>query len=270
MITFPGSKINLGLRVIEKLPNGYHSLESIFIPTSFSDILEVIPTEEETTFNNSGISIPGNKEDNLIYKAWELLSTLYPLPFFNAYLHKVIPLGTGLGGGSADGSAMLNLLNQSFSLGISQKELISLSAKLGADCPFFIENKAAYVEGIGEVLSPVSIDLKNIHLLIICPGIHVSTSEAFHNITPYKRDDKLNEIVASYPIEKWKDHIFNDFEEYAFGRHPELKEIKSTLYDMGAQYASMSGTGSAVYGFFSSEVKLDGRLKVYGFHWEKK
>lgn len=269
MIEFPGSKINLGLNVIQKLENGYHSIESIFIPTSFSDILEIIPAEKESAFNYSGISIPGNEEDNLIYKAWKLLSKSYPLPSFIAYLHKVIPLGAGLGGGSADGSAMLKLLNHHFNLNIPSTELSAIAAKLGADCPFFIDRNTAYVEGIGELLTPISIDLSKLHLLIICPGIHINTGEAFRNISPKIREIKLTEIVANYPIEEWKNHIFNDFEEYAFKKHSELSKIKSALYDMGALYASMSGTGSAIYGFFKSEVELGENLNKYVSYWEK-
>jgi 4-diphosphocytidyl-2-C-methyl-D-erythritol kinase len=270
MIDFPGTKINLGLRVIKKLDNGYHHLESIFIPTTFSDVVEIIPSREKSAFHFSGISIPGNLEGNLLFKALHLLSKDYSIPNIQIYLHKRIPMGAGLGGGSADASSMLKLLNSTFKLAISINKLESYSEKLGADCPFFIENKTSYVEGIGDSLSPITIDLNGFYLLIVCPEIHIKTSEAFREIKPHSRVRSLPEIIANYPIEEWKDHIYNDFEERAFESYPELRDIKSTLYEMGAIYASMSGTGSAIYGFFKREVEMDKSLESYIYHWEKK
>lgn len=268
MIDFPGSKINLGLRVTQRLDNGYHTLESIFIPTSFSDVLEIIPNDDRTEFVYSGIEIPGDQNDNLIYKAWKLMAKDFDIPPFKANLLKAIPLGAGLGGGSADGSSMLKLLNSTFDLGVSDATLKTYAKMLGADCPFFIDNEAAYVEGIGEKLSPVFINLHSYHLLIICPGIHINTAEAFRNVSPKPTENNLVETINTYPIAEWRNYIFNDFEDFAFHMHPELEQIKNHLYNKGALYASMSGTGSSIYGIFKEKVDLDEVLEKYTHHWQ--
>lgn len=268
MIEFPGSKINLGLRITQRLDNGYHTLESIFIPTTFSDVLEIIPTIDKTEFSYSGIEIPGEQSDNLIYKAWKLVAKDFDIPPFKAVLLKAIPLGAGLGGGSADGSAMLKLINSTFDLGISTSSLKTYAKMLGADCPFFIDNEAAYVEGIGEKLSPIFINLHSYHLLIICPGIHINTKEAFHNVTPKPAENNLVESINTYPIAEWRNYIFNDFEDFAFHMHPELEQIKMHLYDKGAQYASMSGTGSSIYGIFKERIELDDEFKKLTTFWQ--
>lgn len=268
MIAFPGSKINLGLRITHRLDNGYHSIESIFIPTSFSDILEIIPSIDKTEFYYHGIEIPGDKDDNLIYKAWKLLAKDYEIPPFKSNLLKAIPLGAGLGGGSADGSSMLKLLNQVFHLGISKKSLETYAKILGADCPFFIKNEPSYVEGIGEKLSAVSLHLKGYYLLIVCPGIHVNTREVFQSIEPRPTEDNLINIVNTFPISDWKEHVFNDFEDFAFHMHPELESLKMMLYEKGALYASMSGTGSSIYGIFEEEIELEESLKRHTHHWQ--
>lgn len=268
MIDFPGTKINLGLRITQRLSNGYHAIESIFIPTKFSDVLELIPSSDKTTFHYHGIEIPGDKSDNLIQRAYRLLAKDYSIPAFDVHLLKNIPMGAGLGGGSADGSAMLKLLNKVFELQISNNALKTYAKLLGADCPFFIDNKAAYVEGIGEKLSSLHINLHGYHLLILCPGIHINTREAFENIIPKASENNLIDIINTYPIKDWQEHVFNDFEDFAFHMNPELETIKSTLYEKGALYASMSGTGSSIYGIFESEIPLDEGLKDYVHHWE--
>lgn len=268
MIDFPGSKINLGLRITQRLDNGYHTLESIFIPTTFSDVLEIIPTIDKTEFSFEGIEIPGELNDNLIYKAWKLLAKDFDIPPFKAILLKTIPLGAGLGGGSADASSMLKLINNTFELGISNRSLKTYAKMLGADCPFFVDNEASYVEGIGVKLSPIFVNLHSYHLLIICPGIHINTKEAFQNVTPKPSINNLVETINTYPISEWRKHIFNDFEEYAFHMHPEIEQIKMHLYSKGALYASMSGTGSSVYGIFKGKIDLDEPLKKYTHHWQ--
>jgi 4-diphosphocytidyl-2-C-methyl-D-erythritol kinase len=269
MIDFPGTKINLGLRITHVLDNGYHALESIFIPTSFSDVLEVIPAAESTSFFYHGIKIPGDPKNNLIYKAWKLLSKDYSIPPIEVHLLKTIPMGAGLGGGSADGSAMLKILNEMFQLGINVKELQTYAKMLGADCPFFIENSPAYVEGIGDKLSAVHLNLSAYHLLILCPGIHINTREAFENIETKIPEDHLINIINTYPIGEWRSHVFNDFEDFAFHMHPELEDIKEALYNCGALYASMSGSGSSIYGIFDKKIELDESLKSFVHHWHR-
>lgn len=271
MIDFPGSKINLGLRVTQRLDNGYHTIESIFIPSDFSDVLEIIKLDEKESsrFYFKGLSIPGDPKDNLIYKAYKLLSRDFEIPPFEAHLLKIIPTGTGLGGGSADASSMLILFNRLFELEISTRDLEIYAKMLGADCPFFIKKLCAYVEGIGDKISPFELDLSSYHLLILCPDLHISTKEAFQNIIPTHPDQHLKDIILNYPIEKWKDYVFNDFEDYAFHTHPELEDIKAGIYDMGALYASMSGSGSAIYGIFSSQIDLAPSLSEYVHFWQK-
>lgn len=269
MIAFPGTKINLGLRITQRLANGYHAIESIFIPTQFSDVLEVIPASEKSTFHLHGIEIPGDHHDNLVVKAWKLLAKDYDIPPFEAHLMKVVPMGAGLGGGSADGSAMLKVLNELFELGISVKGLKTYAKILGADCPFFIENKASYVEGIGEKLAPIHLNLSQYHLLLICPGIHINTREAFENIVPKASENNLIDIINTYPIKDWKEYVKNDFEDFAFHMHPELEDIKEELYASGALYASMSGTGSSIYGIFEEKVNLDAEMSGYTHFWQR-
>ncbi len=271
MIDFPGSKINLGLRVIQRLSNGYHLIESIFIPTTFSDVLELIKADssEKSRFYFNGLEIPGDPKDNLIYKAYDLLSKDFKLPSFEAHLLKVIPTGTGLGGGSADASSMLKLLNNVFELSISTKELESLAKMLGADCPFFIKKESAYVEGIGDKITPLELDLSSYYLLIICPDLHINTRDAFQNIAPKTVNNHLKDVIQSYPIEEWKSYVFNDFEDYAFHIHPLLEDIKDEIYEMGALYASMSGSGSAIYGIFEKKIELDPSIKDLTHYWQK-
>lgn len=257
MIDFPGSKVNLGLRITQKLDNGYHSLESVFLPIQFSDVLEIIPTSDsETQFNYSGFEISGDSKNNLIYRAWQILNEDFSIPPSKIYLHKVVPMGAGIGGGSADGSSMLKLINEHFKLGITQNKLELYAKELGADCPFFIRNKSAYVEGIGEIMSPISLNLSGYHFFLVAPGIHINTGEAFKNCQPKQHETSLKEIIEKNSISSWKDLVKNDFEDYAFKSFPELRKIKEQMYKAGALYASMSGTGSSIYGFFEKENDL--------------
>ena len=270
MIAFPGCKINLGLNITQKLSNGYHALESIFVPVPLSDVLEIVenPNSAKSQFNYSGLTIPGNPTNNLINKAFDLLSQHYRLNPIQVQLHKIVPMGAGLGGGSADASAMLLMLNDLFELNIRQNELLDHAKSLGADCPFFIINKPALVTGVGENIDPLDPDLGGKKVLIVYPEIHINTSEAFQNIKPEVPAESLRSIIQDYPIEEWKDHIKNDFEDYVFISHPQIAEIKKQMYEMGAIYASLSGSGSAVYGIFNETTERNRDIfKNYFTYW---
>ena len=248
MIRFSNCKINIGLYVVQKRTDGYHNLATIFVPLPLYDVIEVIPSKQ-VVLHIHHQKIPGDKKDNTILKAYHLLAHKYHLQPVQFDLLKNIPAGAGLGAGSANGAYTLQLLNDYFSLQISKKELGSLAASLGSDCPFFIENQPCYATQKGDDLAPIHIDFSNYTLVLVNPGIHIATPWAFSNITPkIPKYDLLNAIKE--PIHQWKNSIFNDFEEAVFTQYPSIKNIKETLYNLGAIYASLSGTGSTVYGFF--------------------
>ena len=253
MLTFPNAKINIGLNITEKRPDGYHNLETIFYPIELCDALEFIKEEEETKFNCSGLEIEGESNNNLIMKAYRLLKEEFDLPSINIHLHKTIPMGAGLGGGSADAAFMLKMLNKEFSLELSAQELEKRASKLGADCAFFIENKPTLAKGIGNIFEPTTINLAGYHIILIKPNVHVSTAEAYGGCKPQRWTTPLEEAIKR-PITEWKDCIFNDFEKTVFIAHPELAEIKEMLYRKGAIYAAMSGSGSTIYGIFDKEI----------------
>jgi len=254
MICFPNAKINLGLRVVSKRPDGYHNIETVFYPVPLCDALEIVLSEtNETTFSQTGILMDGNPEDNLVMKAFRLLEKDFDLPKMAIYLRKQIPFGAGLGGGSADAAFMLKLLNDFAGLHLSVEQLEKYAGQLGADCPFFIRNSPVFAEGIGNIFMPVDASLRGYHLVLVKPDIHVSTKEAYEGISPKQPTSRLTEIIR-LPIGEWKNHLINDFEEGIFARYPAVWEIKRTLYDMGAVYASMSGSGSSVFGIFDCPV----------------
>lgn len=248
MISFPNAKINIGLNVVSKREDGYHNLETIFYPVKLADALELVQSEK-TVFTASGIEIDGNPENNLVYKAYQLLQTDFQIPPVKLHLHKVIPFGAGLGGGSSDAAFVFKMLNDYFKLKLSSTRLKSYAAKIGADCPFFIENKPAFATGIGDQLQAIKLDLSEYEILIIKPNISVSTPEAYRNVIPSESKFNLKDIEY-LPIEKWKGAIENDFEKSVFKIYPEIGILKQNLYKMGAMYASMSGSGSAVFGIF--------------------
>ncbi len=248
MIVFPNAKINIGLNVISKREDGYHNIETIFYPVKLSDALEIVDSEK-TEFTLSGIEIGGPFEDNLIYKAYQLIKKDFNLPRFKIHLHKTIPFGAGLGGGSSDAAFTLKLLNEHFNLGLDSVQLEKYASLLGADCAFFINNKPAFASGIGDQLKPVEIDLSGYEILIVKPNVAVNTSVAYGNIKPAKPSFSLMEL-NKIPLSEWKNTVLNDFEKTVFQNYPEIQNLKETLYDMGALYASMSGSGSAVYGIF--------------------
>ncbi len=256
MVLFPNAKINLGLNVIRKRPDGYHDLETVFCPVNLKDALEVIPSAE-TAFHLSGLPVKGNTVDNLCLKAYQLLKKNFPdLPFVNIHLHKAIPMGAGLGGGSADGAFMLAMLDKQFQLHLTQQQLIDYALRLGSDCPFFIINKPCFAAGRGEILSLVELNLWSYKIVLINPGIHISTKEAFSNLIPLIPEKSIRQII-SQPIFAWKNELVNDFEMNVFKLFPEIKEIKNNLYDGGAIYASMTGSGSSVFGIFEANAQLN-------------
>ncbi|MBP6402664.1 MAG: 4-(cytidine 5'-diphospho)-2-C-methyl-D-erythritol kinase [Bacteroidia bacterium] len=258
MISFPNCKINLGLHVLGKRPDGFHDIETIFYPVPWNDILEIVPNEDlnaNTEFKSTGIRVFGPKEKNLCLKAYQLLSEKYTLPPVKMHLHKIIPIGAGLGGGSADAANTLLNLNKLFKLNIAEEEMEKFSSELGSDCAFFIRNKAMYATEKGNVLEPITLKLKNLFIVIVKPRVHISTVEAYAGISPQKKKISLKELVR-FPIEEWKNQIENDFEKTIFETHPGIRNIKTKLYKFGALYASMSGSGSAVYGLFKEEKNL--------------
>lgn len=250
MIAFPNAKINLGLYVTEKRADGFHNLETVFFPVAWHDILE-IALSEEVRFTSSGILIDGDPESNLVMKAYRLLCQEYDLPKIQIHLHKQIPFGAGLGGGSSDAANMITLLNKFFNLGIPETKMLGYAAALGSDCAFFLLNKPVYATGRGEIMNIIDISLNNYWLLLVKPPVEVSTAMAFRFIKPEKTAVPLPELVK-LPVESWKDKIENKFESSVFQQFPEIEKIRDTMYDLGAVYASMSGSGSCVYGIFNS------------------
>jgi 4-diphosphocytidyl-2-C-methyl-D-erythritol kinase len=253
MVVFPNCKINLGLVVKDRRADGYHELETIFYPAGWKDVLEIVRADELKLFR-SGLEV--NTKDNICLKAYLLLEKEFNLPPVHIHLHKAIPMGAGLGGGSADGAFTLKLLNDKFQLGLSHERLISFALELGSDCPFFIFNKPSVAKGRGEKLKEIDLSLERYHMLIVYPAIHVSTAEAFAGIELNKSSISLENIVAS-PIEQWKDMLQNDFEKPIFRKYSAIGELKEWFYKKGALYASMSGSGSAVYGFFSEAIATE-------------
>ena len=254
MIAFPNCKINLGLNIIRKREDGYHDLETVFLPIPFTDVLEILPSDK-IEFNNTGlqVDVPGN----LCIKAYDLLKQHFPeLPSVKMHLHKAIPLGAGLGGGSSDASFTLQLLNEKCKLNLKTEQLLDYALRLGSDCPFFIINKPCFATGRGEILQPIKIDITGHKLLIINPGIHIDTKWAFSKIIPNEPGVSIKEIIAQ-PIETWKDKLRNDFEPPVFAEYREISKLKTELYERGAVYASMSGSGSTVYGIFKKETRIE-------------
>jgi 4-diphosphocytidyl-2-C-methyl-D-erythritol kinase len=258
MICFPSCKINLGLRITQKRADGFHALETVFFPISIKDALEII-IEPDTnaapiTFTSSGLAINGDPSDNLCFKAYGLLKKDYPtIPNIKMHLHKTIPMGAGLGGGSSDGAFTLVALNQLFNLQLSEQALLNYALQLGSDCPFFIINTPAFATGRGEILKPINLNLDGYSIVIVNPGIAISTKLAFSLITPKIPDNNLAAVIQQ-PISTWKDVLINDFEQPIFNSFPELANIKETLYQKGAVYASMTGTGSTVFGIFPTSM----------------
>jgi 4-diphosphocytidyl-2-C-methyl-D-erythritol kinase len=272
MIVFPNAKINLGLAIVEKRSDGFHNIETVFYPIGLSDSLELILAKNQSganlRFTSSGIKIPGNSEENLCSKTYHLLSKDFELPKLQVHLHKTIPIGAGLGGGSSDAAYFLKALNELAELNLAFGELHHYARQLGSDCSFFVNNQPAFAQGKGDEMEPCKVSLSGMYLVLIKPPVHISTMQAYSEVKPEKPTHSVEEIVLQ-PISSWKNKLHNQFENSVFKHCPQVKEIKENLYEEGAVYASMSGSGSSVFGLFEHPVKLK---KTYSncFIWQEK
>lgn len=262
MINFPNAKINLGLNIVRKREDGYHDLETVFYPVPVKDILEIVPAQgDKTTLNVSGNAIDCPMEKNLVMKAYNAMKERYGIGNVDIYLHKAIPDGAGLGGGSADAAFTLKILNELFELKAEDDELAEIASKIGADCPFFIYNTPMKAEGIGNIFSDAEVSLKGYYLALIKPDVYVSTKVAYSNIVPAESEVEITEILKR-PLNEWKGALKNDFEKNIFKEFPLLKAIKDDLYEAGAEYACMSGSGSSIFGIFKSVNMADRKSVV--------
>lgn len=262
-IQFSNAKINLGLHITKRRSDGFHDLESIFLPVKCSDVIE-IRESKQTNFYSYGRPIPGDSKENLCIKAYELLQKDFDIPPVEIHLLKNLPIGAGMGGGSSNASFTLKALNELFGLEISNEKLRGYAGQLGSDCPFFIENKPIYAKGTGDIFTEIDLSLSGYHFLLVYPNLHVNTGRAFQQMIPYQPLVALKETIQ-IPIEHWKDNVVNDFERPIFKAHPELAQIKAKMYEKGAIYASMSGSGSTVFGIFAQPIS---DLGTFGKnHW---
>jgi 4-diphosphocytidyl-2-C-methyl-D-erythritol kinase len=257
MLLFPNAKINLGLAITEKRHDGYHNIETIFYPVNWCDALEVIEGGKhnfDLTF--SGLEVKGEITDNLLYKVYREVSKIRTLPYMRVHLHKVIPMGAGLGGGSSNAAFLINLLNEKFALGLSKAEKFSIASMIGSDCAFFLDNQPVFAYQKGDVFKDVKADLSSFFILLVYPGVHSNTAEAYRGLTPKKNDEDIIDIVENIPVNEWKNRLRNDFEISIFKKYPLVAETKDALYKAGASYACMSGSGSSVFGIFEKEPDI--------------
>ncbi|MDR1860388.1 MAG: 4-(cytidine 5'-diphospho)-2-C-methyl-D-erythritol kinase [Bacteroidales bacterium] len=258
MIAYPLTKINIGLYITGKRADGYHNIDTAFYPTPWCDALEIVPADE-FSFHSTGLAIEGAPEDNLVVRAYRLLSGRHSLPPIAIHLHKNVPTGAGLGGGSSDGATALRMLNSIFRLNLPQERIAEYALQLGSDCPFFIESKPALASGRGEILQKIPLALNGLHIAIVKPPIHSSTAEAYRHITPAQLRIPLIRLLR-FPISLWPGNIINQFEPYVFSMYPEVARIKQTLYDQGALFALMSGSGASVFGLFNRNIPAISQL----------
>lgn len=270
MITFPNAKINIGLNIVARRADGYHELETLFFPIGWKDALEFIENSSgDINFANSGLVIDTPAEQNIVVKAYRLLAADFNLPGIDIHLLKVIPFGAGLGGGSADAAFMLKLLNAHFSLSLSNEQLKQYALRLGADCSFFIDNTPSFATGIGEKLEPFSLSLTGVHLLLIKPPFNVGTREAYSKVVPRPPQYDLRSVLAE-DMDTWKERVVNDFESSVFPQFPAIGNLKDQLYAAGASFASMSGSGSSVFGLFREKPDVSWlRLPEGSFIWQE-
>ncbi len=265
MVVFPKAKINLGLRIIRKRPDGYHDIETLFYPVGLTDALEFVVSSEglkKDILTLTGINTGSDQEDNLVIKTIKKLREKFSFPILKIHLHKAIPAGAGLGGGSSDAAYLLKSINRCYRLNIDKKYLKAIALELGSDCPFFIDCIPAFASGRGEILTPIEPFPAGHYIILLNPGIKISTREAFQNCRPEEPQSSLLQLI-NRPVAEWKELIINDFEDYAFKKHPQIADIKKELYSCGALFSSMSGSGSSVYGIFSDKPKIDLRLKDF-------
>jgi len=267
MICFPNCKINIGLYITEKRSDAYHNIETVFYPVPLCDILEITESSKNE-FTLSGLKIPGSRESNLCLEAYNIVKKEYDLPPVKIHLHKAIPAGAGLGGGSSDAAFMIELLNDTFSLNMTNTQMHDIAGVLGSDCSFFIENKPVFASNKGDVFEGINLDLSKYHILLVKPDINISTPVAYSMVKPRKAPFSLKNIDVK-KINEWNNYIANDFEEPVFSKFPEIKMIKEKMLDLGAVYASMSGSGSAVYGIFESHVETANLFDGF-FMWQRK
>lgn len=266
MISFPNAKINLGLDIIEKRSDGYHNISSCFYPVPLCDVLE-LNLSNKFEFITSGLPIPGIKNENLVVKAYKLLKKDFNLPNISIHLHKNIPLEAGLGGGSSDGAFALKMLNEFFDIYLDDIVLEDYAGLLGSDCPFFIYNSPTLVEGRGDQVNEIGVDLKGYFIGIVKPDLSISTREAYRSIQPGQPEHEIQSIINSMPVTEWKNFLKNDFEKSILEKHPVLSEFKARLYENGAIYASLTGSGSAMYGLFEIKPDLEGDFSKNYFNW---
>lgn len=256
MLVFPNCKINLGLNITAKRPDGFHDIETVFYPINWCDALEIIETQPESepfTFSKTGLPIIGKIEDNLIFKAWQLISENKQMPPIKVHLHKNLPMGAGLGGGSSDAAFFINLIDQKFNFNLSFYQKANIASKLGSDCSFFLKNQPVLAKGKGNEFFPVKINLSKYYILLVYPNIHSDTKNAYDSIVPKVAKKDLRSIIENTPVHDWKNYLTNDFEETVFIKYPQIKDLKDLFYANGATYACMSGSGSSVFGIYEKE-----------------
>jgi 4-diphosphocytidyl-2-C-methyl-D-erythritol kinase len=261
MVSFPNAKINIGLNIIQKRSDGFHDIESCFLPVSCCDVLELLPASN-TNFKTTGITIPGDSTNNLCLKAFELLKADFDIPNYAIHLHKAVPIGAGMGGGSADGAFVLKMINELAALQLTTSQLEIYARKMGSDCAFFIDNKPKYCFGKGDEFEEIDLNISGKYIVLVNPNIHISTAEAYAGVIPQKSDECLKNLLK-LPIYDWKNNVKNDFEANLFPKYPILKKIKQDLYNLGANYASLTGSGSTLYGIFDALPST----KLFSDYW---
>ncbi len=264
MLAFPNCKINIGLHVVRRREDGFHDLETVFYPVPFKDALEILPTQNAATFHQTGKKIDGDACENLVLKAFHLLQNLFPEKVhpLDIHLHKNIPTGAGLGGGSANAAFMLRMMNDFFSLKMEETTLLQHAEMLGSDCPFFIRKTPQFATGKGTELTHIPLDLSGYRFQLVLPDVHISTAKAFQSLHPKTPSFNLQKL-PELPVAEWKNLVVNDFETPVFAQHPELADLKKQLYGGGALYASLTGSGAALYGIFQKGMKADIRAKGF-------
>jgi len=271
MLVFPNCKINLGLHVLNKRQDGYHSIETVFYPVNWCDALEVIENKKDKTpftWSQTGIEILGEIENNLIYKAWKLITEHKKIPPIAVHLHKTIPMGAGLGGGSSDAAHFIELLDKKYTLQLDYSLKLHIASQLGSDCAFFLRNNPVFAEEKGDQFSTIQLDLSEYYILVVYPNIHSNTKEAYDGLIPKIPKHPLKQIITTQPLANWKNTLSNDFEVSIFKKYPKINLLKEHMYASGAIYSSLSGSGSSVFGIFKEQPVIS-FPKDYSFYLQK-